>query len=142
MGWKTVAEYESDNLAEDSAYEKRIRAAQKAASAKKAIAGEGEVYDGEAEGHKATHFIQGANYPTPSAIRRPDIYTNGLLSLPTGIKQHPRVIVALSKRLHYHLGRHFQLLWLRGEGTPSAGLPLPGLRPSLLRVSIFHSKHN
>ena len=36
MGWKTVEEYESDNLAEDSADEKRIRAAEKAASAKKA----------------------------------------------------------------------------------------------------------
>ena len=34
LGWKTVKEYESDDIAEDSADEKRLKAAEKAAAAK------------------------------------------------------------------------------------------------------------
>ena len=34
LGWKTVQEYESDEIADDSADEKRLKAAEKAAAAK------------------------------------------------------------------------------------------------------------
>ena len=143
MGWKTVEEYESDNLAEDSADEKRIRAAKKAASAKKA---QQEEEKAQTEKQKVTAK------PTPSSrvhtTQHPQRRDNHI-STRTGSSQPTHGDPTTPKGPRRAFGA-ITLPPRTAISTASAaargdtcGLrrdcPYRGLRPSLLRVSILHS---